>query len=669
MFKNLHTKLYIAIGILICTLCCMLYMIQAGHMRHIEESPLYKLETAYRLQYAPWKVPEEMAYPEDSAEAIFLQGIALFDAEKYAEAEAVFQQALTAEGKDPALPTYLYYYINQCIQQRTDEGEFALVSQAMEEAAKYSPLANDEALFWNLVSSAAFSAEEDQKMIGLLENYLENTKNLELRTVAWLKNCIGMLQYNNKEYANAIRNFYDVELLLEEVNLTATAASAQATEMEIGLAGELRYAKEYIANIYYIFGDYEQAAALYWELAETASKDKTFYEYSACINMASACLDYNDTEGARKAMALLEQVMPNIEEADVAEVEAHRQDVFANIYMKEGNLPQADACLKKAEAYYAEYTDDIFLGGKYFVELSRCKYLVQTEQFAKAQTMLEALDTAGIVEYYGMEKDVYKLLREIYEKTGQDEKLLNAYQHLLEKDEDFVQTVQREYLEFSEYYRENNELKEYTTELNRKHTLVCCMIVVIVCILCLTLVLLRSLRTKNLTDQLTGVYNRKKLEALQRQYQKEGTPANIGVAMIDIDYFKRYNDTYGHPAGDEVLREVAQVLKSSVRKQDIVIRYGGEEFLLLLQGVQAEIAQKVCERVQMRLQERAIPHEASDVAEYVTISVGVCHQQMQNQTAMEALITQADHCLYQSKENGRNRVTVQTVTDHMNLEK
>lgn len=657
MLKKVQTKIYIAIGGVLFLLFFVLFAVQQEYAKYTSESPLYQLESAYRIDGEPWAVPETMIYAEDSAEALFLQGMELFDKEEYASAEQLFEQALSAEGKDVALPTYLRYYLNACSYHLEGESDFALVSEIFDTAAKYSPLANDNALFWELVDTVCFSPEKDQKMIALMQEYLQTTPNLNLKMRAWLKNCIGMLQYNNKEYANAIRNFYDVELMLTDVDLTATADAA-ATKEEIGLAGELRYAKEYIANIYYIFEDYKQAAALYRELVETAVEDTVFNEYGSCINMVNVCLDDNDIKGAKKALTLLERGLPNIVAGDRKEVEAHKWDGLANICMKEGKYAEADLYLKKAEAYYVEHTDSAFLGGQYFIQLSRGKYMVYNGQLTEAQTLLEKMNKSGVTEYYSLEKEVYKLLKEIYKKTGQTEKLIDAYQYLQDYDEEFTQTVQREYLEFSKYYRENNKLKEYTVKLSNDKKITMGIAVGIFCILLLALFVAYLLNTKNLTDQLTGVYNRKKLNRLLQKYQKIGTPANLGVVMLDIDFFKRYNDTYGHPAGDMVLKEVAQILKSSVRKEDIVIRYGGEEFLILLSNVQADQAKKICERIRNHVTERGIVHEASLIAKYVTISTGVCHQQMKNGAELEILIAKADECLYQSKENGRNCVTL-----------
>lgn len=109
------------------------------------------------------------------------------------------------------------------------------------------------------------------------------------------------------------------------------------------------------------------------------------------------------------------------------------------------------------------------------------------------------------------------------------------------------------------------------------------------------------------------------------------------------------------------LKQVAKVLVSSLRSKDIVIRYGGEEFLILLNGVQGKIAEDVCLRIHEQLRKRAIPHAASEVSEYVTLSMGLCYQEQAGAAALDKLIEYADECLYQSKEAGRNRVTVISV--------
>lgn len=123
-------------------------------------------------------------------------------------------------------------------------------------------------------------------------------------------------------------------------------------------------------------------------------------------------------------------------------------------------------------------------------------------------------------------------------------------------------------------------------------------------------------------DALTGTANRRALNAYLAAIWQQKTP--LALMMIDVDYFKRYNDRYGHQAGDECLSSVAQVLKMAVRAEgDLVARYGGEEFVVVLPGVSLAHATAIAERIQQKIREAGLPHAASAVASEVTVSIGI----------------------------------------------
>lgn len=153
-------------------------------------------------------------------------------------------------------------------------------------------------------------------------------------------------------------------------------------------------------------------------------------------------------------------------------------------------------------------------------------------------------------------------------------------------------------------------------------------------------------------DALTGTANRRALENLLSQAC--GQNKAFALMMLDVDYFKRYNDRYGHQAGDECLARVAQVLKNAVRSpDDMVARYGGEEFAIVLFGAAGKDCEEVARRIQQALIQEAIPHEDSSVSEFVTVSIGIAVQDtVQNGQNM---LANADEALYRAKENGRNR--------------
>jgi diguanylate cyclase (GGDEF)-like protein len=153
-------------------------------------------------------------------------------------------------------------------------------------------------------------------------------------------------------------------------------------------------------------------------------------------------------------------------------------------------------------------------------------------------------------------------------------------------------------------------------------------------------------------DELTGTKNRRRfredLDLLYAQAQRLGAP--LSLIMLDLDHFKEYNDTFGHPAGDEVLQRLGSTLRSSLRSHDVVARYGGEEFVVLLPATDEREAMDVAERLRRSIASGAWPRRQ------VTASLGVGTIGPRTSGA-SALVEQADRAMYQSKQAGRNRVT------------
>lgn len=160
-------------------------------------------------------------------------------------------------------------------------------------------------------------------------------------------------------------------------------------------------------------------------------------------------------------------------------------------------------------------------------------------------------------------------------------------------------------------------------------------------------------------DGLTGLCNRRSLDQrLEREWARclsAGLP--LSVALLDVDHFKKFNDTYGHGPGDDCLRSVGRALAGSVKRSgDLAARYGGEEFALLLPEADADAAGAIAEEVRRAVEALAIPHAASGAAACVTVSVGIATRIPTPDTLPLALWTEADARLYRAKSSGRNRV-------------
>lgn len=165
-----------------------------------------------------------------------------------------------------------------------------------------------------------------------------------------------------------------------------------------------------------------------------------------------------------------------------------------------------------------------------------------------------------------------------------------------------------------------------------------------------------SLRTQAIEHPLTGLYNRRFMEAaLHREMRRaERNGDSIGVLMIDIDRFKRFNDYYGHQAGDEMMRELGRVLKSRIRAGDLACRYGGEEFVIILQKASMEVSRQRAELLRDAIAEIRSIH-GTQGSEQVTASIGVASFP-ESGTSWEVVLTAADEALYAAKQGGRNRV-------------
>lgn len=168
-------------------------------------------------------------------------------------------------------------------------------------------------------------------------------------------------------------------------------------------------------------------------------------------------------------------------------------------------------------------------------------------------------------------------------------------------------------------------------------------------------------------DGLTHVANRRLFDQyLSQQWQQLMiTQAPLSLILCDVDYFKLYNDTYGHQEGDECLKAVAQSIVQAVKMtlgefahSCLVARYGGEEFTVILPEISCDFAQKVAEAIRLEVLELQRVHQGSNISPYITLSLGIACLVPSENTQIETLILKADQALYQAKRQGRNRAVV-----------
>jgi len=172
----------------------------------------------------------------------------------------------------------------------------------------------------------------------------------------------------------------------------------------------------------------------------------------------------------------------------------------------------------------------------------------------------------------------------------------------------------------------------------------------------------KRVREESMADPLTGIQNRRAFEASLAEARVQAAANNeaLCLLMVDIDHFKKVNDTYGHVVGDAVLKQVSKAISDTVRGGDVLARYGGEEFVVLLPNTPMEGAERVADNIcnNVRNQKMDRSRVGKDIGR-VTVSVGVAL--FYGQESAEEFVVRADTALYRAKESGRNRVCTHTV--------
>jgi diguanylate cyclase len=172
---------------------------------------------------------------------------------------------------------------------------------------------------------------------------------------------------------------------------------------------------------------------------------------------------------------------------------------------------------------------------------------------------------------------------------------------------------------------------------------------------------LREARAEALTDALTGIANRKLFDETLRLRKEEADARQTPLALVlcDIDHFKSFNDTWGHPTGDQIIRFVASGLTKFALPDHLVARYGGEEFAIIMPDTSLDVAARIADAARSAISaKRLVRRSTNEPVGAVTVSFGVARHLPGETTAQ--LISRADECLYLSKNTGRNRVTAET---------
>ena len=583
---------------------------------------------------------------EENSQHDFLAGVTAYAQGDYGTAAKEFMSAAERiqEQDDDFIKIYTYVLLNESLQydERKTE-DFAENSQkALNYMAQSKEYRNNVDLCWRIASIFLENQENNKQGARLLEEYVTNVKGLKAESKVRLYGNIGQLYSIDGDYSVALQYCWRGLELLESSPLIPNRSKYMSKFLAV--LGDNAYGLEqYQTAIEY----YEQSL----EIFQKREDDDLLADASlALVNEGAAYLELGQHKKVLSVLDELEELIPKIPESQKDDIQILWGNLRAQLYMNEGNLEQAEYELEAAKELLN--TDDVeySLNKDVYLDYSYARLYKEQGKFDEALELYRQIVTRSADAGLGLEKNAYSDRADIY----MQENNMNAY---IETREQYVEVIELKNQQLGTDYMEYSEKVHQYYSLTEQHQIRKIIIAVIsvigIMILADIVFWLIKWRKKSYTDPMSKLHNREYLTRCMRKNKKKLAGKPLPLLMMDIDYFKQYNDYYGHVQGDNGIKALAEILAESVRKKDLVIRYGGEEMLVILQETTADCAKDMAERVRKNLADKHISHEKSKVSDRLTVSMGIYTVYYNGEDIFE-LIEKADELLYQAKRKGRD---------------
>lgn len=413
---------------------------------------------------------------------------------------------------------------------------------------------------------------------------------------------------------------------------------------------------------YYVQENYQKVVYIYESVLRDDNYEMNDKNLSVVGYLMESYFQIGENEKAEKLKNHYEEIANKLENPEKNKELIWLYMVYSNVKLEQNNLKISKEYLNKAKKLYNEnssnsypnsdlYFEKLEIGNRYKSD-SRVSYTQTLESY---NVLLNKIKKRGIKSdiYITVLKDIIKLSEE-----NNDYKNIIKYTNILEEYENKSQNTDSTDTIF--FKLQEKIYKEGQNGQNIK-LLFSIILLALISILALIVAIKNSkinrlnkdLEEISIKDPLTDVYNKRHFYNVLEKFSEE--QKYITFIMIDIDYFKAFNDNYGHLKGDEVLIKVSKILESTFSK-DYVFRYGGEEFAIVSEGNLKETLLSIS-ILRDKLYKENIKHEFSEASDRVTLSIGIKCGKIASKEDVEQIITDADERLYKSKTNGRNRYT------------
>lgn len=583
----------------------------------------------------------------------FINGYISYIEKDYKNAITNFEKTkeLIKKKDSSFLKIYTYIFENECYLK---ENNYKYLVENSKAAFKYISLSkkykNDKDTMWRTIRTLTKNNETTEKSIDVLNNYMENTKGLNYNTEVGIVSHLAYLHRLNFKYTQSTYNYIKALDIIK--NNRKHIKDAEFYECVI---------ISNIGDLSYILNDLKNAIKCYDKAVNIKIKDKknnAMAKSIVYINQMTVYIDLGDYDKAIEISKSINELIGFLKKDVKDDIEMLLYQNLASAYTYKKDLNKAEMLLNKSKKIL-QYDEVEYIKNKeLMLKIAYAEFYEEQGNHDEAIQIYEEILKNPLKNDVNIEVQIYDEISNIYLEKDDTQNYIKYTKLATIKKDDFENQLKEEYMRYASKLYESDTLREEQDKNIHNIIFLLVSIILLILILISRVNTIITLKKSNFTDGMTNLYNRKYLDYYMEKNKKNIINKNLSVILTDIDYFKKYNDNYGHIKGDEVIKEVASSIIENIKNYGIAIRYGGEEIVIILPKANIDEAKIIANKIQSSINEKNIDHKHSNVSDKLTISMGIYNKVYLYNDDIYSIIDSADKALYKAKSNGKNRYEI-----------
>ncbi|CEQ09878.1 diguanylate kinase signaling protein [[Clostridium] sordellii] len=582
----------------------------------------------------------------------FILGYIDYINKDYKSASKNFEQAKNKilETNSSFIKIYTYILLNKSlIHENKYDDLIENCKMAFKQIGRDKKYKNDNKIIWDNISTLIKNKDTINSSINILNTYLQETRDLNDECKINLIRNLGFLYSLDYRYSESIYQYLHlIKILDSNKNIRNINIHKSKVFTNIG-------------DINYILGDYQMAIQYYDKAIGLEIENKTenaMTKSMAYINKISSYIEINKYDEAINLSKKIYSLLDYIDKDSRDDIEMLIYNNLALAYIYKHDFNKAQQLLNKSLELLKNDKIEFSLNKEVFINISYAEFYKEQNKYDKSLDIFNYTLQQSTQNGLGLEMHIYKSIIEIYKNKNDLDNYIKYNKALMDERDKLEIQFKKDYMKYATQLYERDELKSKEQQRKINMLILIFSIIILLLILISRMKVIKLLKKSNFIDGMTNLYNRKYLDYYIEKNKKNFDHKKVSIILIDIDYFKKYNDNYGHIKGDEIIKEVSNSLKNSIKDQGIVIRYGGEEMVLILPEVSIDNAKVIAEKIQESIRGKQIEHKYSEICDILTVSIGIYTNEFSQNEGIYKMIDNADKALYGAKNKGRNRYEV-----------